>query len=274
MTLQQACKQVQARLAAAAVPDEQTDAALLACHVLGIERGQLLFRYGDDLTPDQQAQLFALCEKRASRIPLQRLLGKTWFMGLPFFVEDNVLVPRADTEILCEQALLAAKQRGYATCLDMCTGSGILAVSLAKLGGLAVTASDISLACLAAAKKNALTNEADVDVVQSDAFAAFPDRVWDMIVCNPPYIPESDRPHLMPEVALHDPALALFAGEEGLAFYKLLAKEAPAHIRPGGALLLEVGIGQADIVAALFSPKKTEIYSDLAGIPRCVRIDF
>lgn len=274
MTLQQICRQVRARLAAAAVPDPDTDAALIACHVLGIERGQLLFRYGDELAPPQQAAIFALCEKRASRVPLQRLLGQTWFMGLPFFVEDHVLVPRADTEILCEQALQTASARGYETCLDLCTGSGILAVCLAKLGGLAVTAADISPHCIAAARKNAAANEAAVDVVQSDAFAAFPGKVWQMIVCNPPYIPESDRPTLMPEVADHDPALALFAGDNGLAFYKLLAKQAPAHIAPGGALLVEVGVGQADAVAALFAPKTSRIFCDLAGIPRCVAIDF
>lgn len=159
-----------------------------------------------------------------AREPLQYILGETEFMGLTFHVEPGVLIPRADTEILVEKALKVMPPN--ARVLDIGTGSGAIAVSLARLGQAArVTAVDVSDKALEIARKNAENNGADVEFVKSDCFSALQGRKYDMIVSNPPYISDEEMQTLMPEVR-QEPELALFGGGDGLDFYRRISREA------------------------------------------------
>ena len=254
--------------------DAQDEARLVMQTALSCSAEALLLRRQEQLTEREEAAVNAILEERMTGRPLQYILGSWDFMGLPFEVREGVLIPRADTETLAEQALRLAGERGYGSCLDLCTGSGCLAVSLAALGSLAVTAADISPAALRITAENARKNNVStlVTIVGSNMFRQI-DGAFDMIVSNPPYIPTGDIPTLMREVREHEPVEALDGGEDGLDFYRILAAESPAHLTAGGALLVEVGIGQAQEVAELFSQNgfdQPTVYKDLSGIERVV----
>jgi len=223
------------------------------------------------LLPEQISCYDAWISRRASGEPIARILKKAWFMGLEFSAPDDVLIPRFDTETLCEQALLAARQIGAKTALDLCTGTGILAVCLAKLGGLSVTATDLSPACIASAKENAALHDIALRVLQGDLFEPVRGERFDLIVSNPPYI--ADGLPLMREVERYDPPLALFGGKDGLDFYRRIARSAQDHLNPGGVLLLEFGIGQQEAIFALFD-RPMQFFHDLNGVCRCVKIHY
>lgn len=255
--------------------DAQSEARLMLQHILCCDAARLLLQNDRLLGDDEQKQLHSmLCERLRGR-PLQYLFGEWDFMGLPFCVREGVLIPRADTETLCEKALELSKKQGYCTALDLCTGSGCIAVALASLGGLTVTAVDLSEDALALAAHNAVKNgvQNSVTFVQSDMFEAV-DGEYDLIVSNPPYIPSFDINALMREVRDYEPHMALDGGADGLVFYRIIAKHAPKAMKRGGALLVECGCGQAEAIAALFigaGLEEIEIYRDLCGIERVVK---
>lgn len=254
------------------------EARLVMQTALGCSFEALLTRRREELTGEEQERLAQVIAQRLSGRPLQYIMGEWDFMGLSFAVREGVLIPRADTETLCETALKLAAARGYASCLDLCTGSGCLAVAIAALGNLAVTASDISPAALRIAAQNAERNNVSrlVSIFGSDMFEQI-DGKFDMIVSNPPYIPTTDIPTLMREVREHEPIAALDGGEDGLDFYRIIAREGPSHLEKGGALLVEVGAGQAGDVAELFSAaglRCIEITRDLSGIERVVKAEL
>lgn len=259
-------------LLAAGVRDYDADSAWLLCHVIGCGRSELLLGYDRELDTSELTAYEELIGRRAQREPLQRITGEAYFMGLRFLTHKNVLIPRMDTETLCQAALELAMIRGYNTALDLCTGSGALAVCLTKLGGLRVTAADISQKCVEAALENAELHGVEIEVVLGDMLEPLDGRRFDMIVCNPPYV--SAGYPLEPEVALHDPPLALFAGEDGMDFYRRLAAEARPHTNESGALLMEVGYAQAMGVCSLFIGRPVIVTKDLSGIDRVVRVDF
>lgn len=249
MTIREALRAAKARLAAAGVPNADYDAAQMLAHVLGEDA--LMMRLWADrlLTQAQQAAYEAMLERREAREPMQYILGSVGFMGLEFHVEPAVLVPRPDTEILCEEAL--SRIRPGMRVLDIGTGSGALAVSIAHHAPEChVTAVDVSDAALAVAVGNARANGAAVRFVKSDLLAALAGEVFDVIVSNPPYISRQEMDALMPETR-REPALALFGGEDGLDFYRRICREAPAQLREGGCLLLEIGWRQREAVSAL-----------------------
>jgi len=246
-------------------------ARLLACHVLGVSTKELPFCAALTFTPEQQQQLLALVERRLTGEPLQYILGEWEFMGLRFYVDKNVLIPRQDTETLCEHALLLSRKNGYKTALDMCCGSGCIGISLARLGGLDVTCADISANCLQMTAKNAALHGLTIDTVQSDLFAQI-DARYDLIACNPPYLTDSDMQNLQTEVRF-EPSLALHGGTDGLDFYRRIAQDCAPFLNPGGTLMLEVGIGQAEAVAAMFEPADPAakyILNDICGVARVV----
>ena len=247
----------------AGVLDAAADADWLACALLSCERGDLFLKGAQPVDAETAARYDDYIARRASGEPIGRILKKAWFMGLAFEVPDQVLIPRSDTETLCEQALLTARETGAHTALDLCTGSGVLAVCLAKLGGLAVTASDLSLPCVQAAARNAAVHGAAVRVLQGDLFEPVQGERFDLIVCNPPYIPNGLP--LMREVADFDPPLALFAGADGLDFYRRLAQEAPQYLNCGASLLLEFGVGQQEAIFGLFA-RPMQFFNDLNGV--------
>ena len=249
MTIREALRLAAARLEQAGVPDADVDAAYPLASVLKEDTLAMRINGHRELAAPQQAAFDALCDRRAAREPLQYILGETEFMGLTFHVEPGVLIPRADTEILVEKAL--AWMKPGARVLDIGTGSGAIAVSLAKLGRQAqVTAVDVSDRALEIARRNAERNGAAVEFVKSDCFSALKGRKYDMIVSNPPYISEDEMRGLMPEVT-REPELALFGGADGLDFYRRISREAPEYLNEGGCLLFEIGWLQKDAVSAL-----------------------
>jgi len=249
VTIREALKAAGARLEEAGVPNAAYDAMQMLAHVLGEDALMMRLNAQRQLGEESLAAYEAIVARREKREPMQYILGSTGFMGLEFHVEPGVLIPRPDTEILCEEAL--RRLAPGARVLDIGTGSGALAVSLAKLAaGAQVTAVDVSDTALAIAQRNAQENGAQVRLVKSDCFAALAGETFDMIVSNPPYIDSADMAQLMPEV-LQEPHLALFGGEDGLDFYRRICREAGAYLECGGCLLFEIGYKQKDDVCAL-----------------------
>lgn len=269
MTIREALRRAEEILRAAGVPDARLDAEYLLAFLEDAPRLAVCLSADTPLTDTRAARFFALIERRAAREPLQYILGTQDFMGLTFSVTPDVLIPRADTETLCEQALLCAADG--AKVLDLCTGSGALGIALKALNPtLLVTAADISEAALALARDNARALNTDVRFVLGDLFEPVKDERFDVIVSNPPYIRASDMPVLQEEVKF-EPRLALLGGEDGLDFYRRIAREAPAHLNAGGALLLEIGDGEMDEVRALLEARYfTQAVRDLSGNPRVI----
>lgn len=258
-------------LAAAGVPDPAIDAWYLLERISGMTRAQYYMREGETVPEETARQMQDWVALRADRVPLQHILGDTEFMGLPFLVNRHVLVPRQDTEILVEEALTWAAKRPLRA-LDVGTGSGCIAVSLACLGNFAsVTAVDLSPEALIVARENAERNGAQVRFVVSDLLHALRGETYDLIVSNPPYIPSGEIAGLMPEVRDHDPRIALDGGPDGLACYRRLVREAWEHLAPGGRLMMEIGSAQARAVRGLLEEAGygcCAVYRDLAGRDR------
>ena len=222
-------------------------------------------------------------KKRAARIPLQQIIGQQEFMGLSFFVNEHVLIPRQDTETLVELVLQEQKDKDISI-LDMCTGSGCIAVSLKKLGGYAhVEGADISEEALKVAKRNSeeILENSDVNSSRtgvifrrSDMFSAFPETErFNVIVSNPPYIPSAVIEELEPEVRDHEPRGALDGTADGLYFYRILAEECAKHLTPGGHVYFEIGYDQGAAVKELLDIhgfKDTRVIQDLTGKDRVV----
>ena len=270
MTIRDALKAAEKTLLEADVPDARLDAEYLLAGVLDAPRLLVCLSGETPLPPDHEVAFFSLIERRKTREPLQYILGTQVFMGFTFLVTPDVLIPRADTETLCEQALLYADENRRV--LDLCTGSGALAVSIKRLSpACSVTATDISEKALAIARENAATLEADIEFLQGDLFSPLQGRRFDIILSNPPYIPNGELDTLQAEVQ-KEPRAALAGGTDGLDFYREIAQKAPSHLEKRGMLLLEIGETQGDAVRALLSPKFDDIklIHDLSGRPRVV----
>ena len=244
-------------------------ARLILCEALGTDLLGLLLRKGEAFPDGCREAAAEMILKRLDGEPLQYIFGEWDFMGLPFKLGHGVLIPRQDTETLCERALILAGQRGYRTALDLCCGSGCIGISLAHRGDLRVTLADIAPEPLRYATENAHLNKVKAQVQQSDMFSRIR-GVYDMILCNPPYIPSGELASLQREVK-KEPILALDGGEDGLDFYRQIAAEYGDYLAPGGAMLLEVGIHQAQAVLELFGGGET--LRDLNGVERVVVID-
>ena len=274
MTIQAALQCATETLQSAGIPDPKTDAGLIMAHVTGIPRLTLLLHSATHLTTSQEQHLSSLLVSRTSRKPLQYVLSEQCFYGLPFFVDERVLVPRPETEMLCELAIRHLQSITAPHVLDLCTGSGAIAVTLAhECSNAHVTASDISQPALSVAQTNAAQNHVQVRFLQGDLFAPFSAERFHCITCNPPYI-ESAACFTLQEEVLHEPVLALDGGEDGLDFYRRIASQAAKHLYPGGLLCLEIGDTQADAVSALLSHaghyENIVVHKDLSGSPRVV----
>ena len=254
-----------------------------------------------DVAVQEQIQNYcAMVAKRASRVPLQQILGSQEFMGLDFFVNEHVLIPRQDTETLVELVLEGQqkkqqeqqpeeqqkKQRGQQPeeqpgkprkLLDLCTGSGCIAISLAVKGGFeSVTATDLSKEALKVAERNARTHQVPIRFFQGDLFSALPqseEKTFDVITSNPPYIPTAVIATLEPEVREHEPMMALDGTEDGLKFYRQIAKEAGSWLKLGGSIYLEIGYDQGEAVSGLLKDAvftNVRVVKDLPGKDRVV----
>lgn len=221
------------------------------------------------LSPDGERALADAVTRRLQGEPLQYILGEWAFMGLPFFVGPQALIPRQDTETLCEEAVRLVKERGYKSALDLCCGSGCIGVALQKLTGIKVAAADISPEALSLAKRNAQINGAAIAFLQGDLFAPVRERA-DLLVCNPPYLSAADMASLQKEVRF-EPALALYGGEDGLDFYRRIAQSWEDYVNEGGCILLEIGALQDKQVLELFQGGR--LIRDLNGLPRVIECE-
>lgn len=220
-----------------------------------------------ELTETDAKALEPLIERRLAGEPLQYVLGEWEFYGLPFYVDKTVLIPRPDTERLVETALPFLSKDGCDV-LDLCCGSGCIGIALAVCGGANVTAADISADALSMTERNARRNGVSVKTIQSDLFDSV-EGTFDLIVSNPPYLSQAEM-DARDESLRYEPALALDGGEDGLSFYRWIAKEYRRYLKPGGTLLLEIGMTQKDAVAALF--ESCECISDYGGRPRVIMV--
>lgn len=273
MNYRQLLKAAAARFAAAGIPDPEVDASLLMSHLTG--QPALNLRLDSIHEPDAatQAAFEALCQCRLTREPLQYILGTQPFWGRMFQVDSRVLIPRPETELLAEHALTAMKAYPTPVVLDLCCGSGCLAVTLALEAPAAqVHAADLSTDALDVTCINAKALGAAVTLHQGDLLHAVDGLTFDVIVSNPPYIPREDCRTLQAEVLL-EPMMALDGGPDGLDFYRRIADESPRYLTKRGAVLLEVGYDQAETVAQLMRDAgftDVTIQRDLNDIQRMV----
>jgi release factor glutamine methyltransferase len=251
------------------------DARVLAQHVLGWDAARLLTRETEQAADDFTDSFTALVERRAAREPLAYITGQKEFWNLTFLVTPTVLVPRPETELLVEIALQLFPDREARFCAaDAGTGSGCLAVALAKERPRAlVLATDLVAAALAVARLNAARHgvSQQMEFLETDLLKGAPDP-FDLIVSNPPYVPSVQGPSLQPEVRDYEPAVALFAGTDGLDAVRRLVAESVQRLNPGGWLAFEFGFGQAQAIEQVVTTtpglRLVEIRKDLQGIPR------
>lgn len=271
MTLHEAYALGQEKLVAAGIDDAAQDAWLLLEYVTGVRRAAYFMDMHKELEEKQENEYWTHIETRCKRIPLQHITGCQEFMGLSFLVNEHVLVPRQDTEVLVETVLEDVKS-GMKV-LDMCTGSGCILLSLLKLGkGLNGTGVDISEDALKVAEKNAKTLGVDATFLHSDLFEHV-EETFDVIVSNPPYIRTDVIKGLEEEVKLHDPMLALDGKEDGLYFYREIVKQCPKYLNAGGKVYFEIGHDQGTDVKALMESsgfRGVTVKKDLAGLDRVV----
>jgi release factor glutamine methyltransferase len=277
MTLREWLDRGEAQLGAGPHPERaRLDAETLLLHLVGKNRAWLITYMNDDFAGCTAIRYAGLLERRRKGEPIQYITGETEFYGLPFQVTPDVLIPRPETEHLIERVLELATCFQQPRIVDVGTGSGVIAVALAHhLPHAHTTATDISEPALAVARENASRNDVAgrLRFLQGDLLASVADQFFDIVVSNPPYVSSSDRESLSLEVRDHEPALALFAGDEGLTIYRRLIPSAFAALAPGGFIALEIGYGQANAVQALLGETgftDVKLTPDLQSIPRVI----
>ena len=265
----------------AGVPEERREAGSLLMHVLDRDRTYILAHAEDQLTDEQVEEFSESLEARAQGKPLQYITGRQEFFGLEFEVNNDVLIPRPETELLVEAALSIVSPNETPFICDVGTGSGCIVITLLhKLPSARGIALDISAAALAVAERNATRHgvQERLSFVTSDCFAGLEPafgQTFDLIVSNPPYVAERAVDGLQREVRDFEPRVALIAGADGLSVIRRLLIEARAYLKSGGFLIFEMGFDQHDAVKELIDEnawKLLEIYDDLQGIPRTVAL--
>jgi release factor glutamine methyltransferase len=281
MTLHEALESGDAALRAGPHPDRaRRDAELLLRRVMQHERAALLARWTEKLDEREAAQYAAVIERRAAGEPVQYILGETEFYGIPLRVTPDVLIPRPETEHLVEKALELAARFTRPRIVDVGTGSGAIAIALAhEVPTANITAVDLSGPALAIARENAERNgvasrisflRGDLLTPIADSLRVADERV-DIVVSNPPYIAKTERALLAPEVREFEPAIALFAGDDGLDVYRRLIPAAFVVLVQGGFIVLEIGYGQQHAIRELLAASgflDIEFTPDLQGIAR------
>ena len=252
---------------------DESDAEWIYSIVLKIKRDELK---GERVVLySESKQIRRIVDERLTGRPLWYIIGDTDFNGCKIKVDERVLIPRPETELLADYAVKSIEEGDKV--LDLCTGSGCIAVSIAKNcadKGVSVTAADLSDAALMLAKENAKLNGVNVDFVQSDLFASVRGR-FNVIVCNPPYVKSGDIPNLQKEVRGFEPKIALDGGDDGLDFYRRIAKSVRSYLAKDGVLLLEYGEGQAEEILKLFERRDyAMVMKDLSGTDRFIKIAF
>ena len=268
MTIQTALSQGTRVLEDAVIPVPRLTAEVLLVHALQRDRAYLYAHSDEELTERAWIHYGRYLHERIKGKPTQYITGRQEFYGREFSVSPDVLIPRPETEHLVEASL--ERIRSGDRVLDVGTGSGAIAITLAIQTGARVFASDISLAALRVAASNARKLSAHVGFLACDLAACAKDRSVDVLVSNPPYVPRVDEPGLQREVRDWEPHVALFGGSTGLEMYERLIGEAQRVLRPGGWLLVELGYNSLEAVRAMLGPPWTalDVRADLAGLPR------
>ncbi|MDP2951989.1 MAG: peptide chain release factor N(5)-glutamine methyltransferase [Chloroflexota bacterium] len=278
--MKEALRQARDALVSQGIEEAPLEAEVLLRHCLGLDRAGLFVRLEERLSREQTHDLSRLLERRGQGEPTAYITGHREFFGLDFLVDRRVLIPRPETELLVEKALEFLARRPTAMVADVGTGSGAVAVSLAvHCPGARLYASDLSPQALEVASLNCQRHgvASRVVLLPGDLLAPLPDKV-DLIVANLPYVKAEDWPRLGPEIRDFEPGLALRGGGDGLELISRLLVEAPAHLKPGGALLLEVGAdeGQEALARASSAAKGaiTRLWPDLAGRDRVLSVEL
>lgn len=255
------------------IPDPENDAALLLSHLIARPVLELRLDTESLLDPSVVSSYLNLADKRLSRIPLQYLMQEAPFCGRLFKVDSRVLIPRPETELLCEWALEIVKDITSPRVLDLCCGSGCIGLTVsAERPDAFVTLSDLSEDALNVSAVNAVRISPSVTIRQSDLLENLSDLFFDMIVSNPPYIPTGDCRQLQPEV-LKEPRIALDGGPDGCDLYRRIIRSAGSVLVPGGKLLMEMGINESDYLVSLLCDqgyRNIEVRTDYAGIDRMI----
>lgn len=279
LTLKQLYKVGTVKLAEEGIEEFSLDAWYLLEYVTGVSKA-MYFAEPERAVSEENADRYIDCiRRRAAHIPLQHITGEQEFMGYPFCVNEHVLIPRQDTEILVEEAIQIMRPK--MKILDMCTGSGCIVLSILKMckekyymTDLQGVGADVSEEALKVARENSRRLEVPVTWIQSDLFAKIPEEEkYDVIVSNPPYIETAVIDTLQEEVRLHDPYIALDGKEDGLYFYRRIISEADKYLKPQGKLMFEIGCDQAEAVEELMKNAGYEqitVKKDLAGLDRVV----
>lgn len=279
LTLKQLYKVGTVKLAEEGIEEFSLDAWYLLEYVTGVSKA-MYFAEPERAVSEENADRYIDCiRQRAAHIPLQHITGEQEFMGYPFCVNEHVLIPRQDTEILVEEAIQIMRPK--MKILDMCTGSGCIVLSILKMckekyymTDLQGIGADVSEEALKVARENSRRLEVPVTWIQSDLFAKIPEEdKYDVIVSNPPYIETAVIDTLQEEVRLHDPYIALDGKEDGLYFYRRIISEASKYLKPQGKLMFEIGCDQAEAVEELMKNAGYEqitVKKDLAGLDRVV----
>ena len=251
--------------------DAKSDILLLIYEIFDFDFSKwTMYKYDEIEDISKLDTLNEYVKKRLGHMPIQYILNKAYFCGLPLYVNENVLIPRFDTEVLVEEVLKISKKDRSKRILDICTGSGAIAIALKKLGGFErVDALDISDKALEVAKRNANELDSDINFLKSDMFSSLTcENKYDIIVSNPPYIQSDVVDTLESEVKDFEPRLALDGDVDGMKFYKIIEENYENYLADNGVLALEIGYDEADDIRALFEGKNIVIKKDLANLDR------
>ena len=273
MTLGTALQQGTALLEKAALPVPRLTAEVLLCHALRADRAYLYAHSTDELTELAWIHYGRYLDERLSGMPTQYITHKQEFYGRDFYVNGDVLIPRPETEHLVEAAIVYARRTTVGTIVDVGTGSGAIAISLALELARSVLASDLSVKALNVAQRNAKTHAALIDFFAGDLLEATRPGSIDLLVSNPPYVPGEDSANMQTEVRDWEPHMALFAGDTGFEIYRRLIAQASIAVKAGGRVYFELGYRSLDGVKDILATAKWgdfEVISDLAGWPRVI----
>lgn len=279
MRIQETLQKGSQELKCCGIENPGLDARYLLEWILECDHSYVLLHPEQELSAGQKHRYNEAIEKRAQHFPLQYIIGEQEFMGYNFQVDENVLIPRQDTEILVEEALKRIDERPSddgqrTTVLDLCCGSGCIGISVKKLRPETdVTLTDLSEAALRIAEKNADALQVDVKLCQGDLFAGVQGKKYRILLSNPPYIPSRVIDTLMPEVREYEPRLALDGADDGLIFYRRIAKEAMQFLEDEGYVLFEIGFDQAEDVRKILVDagfEQIQVRQDYTGLDRVV----
>lgn len=256
----------------AAIPVPRLTAEVLLCHAMRCDRAYVYAHGADELTQIAWIHYGRYLNERLQGKPTQYITHRQEFFGRDFYVNTDVLIPRPETEHLVEAALTVISKHPQSAVLDVGTGSGAIAVTLALETDRTIFASDVSLPALAIAERNRSTYQANVILFGSDLLDAVRAASIDLLISNPPYVPGADAANMQTEVRDWEPHIALFAGNSGFEIYHRLIAAARVVLKPGGRLLMELGYQSLNAVREMLAPEwhDIEVISDLAGWPRVI----